>query len=314
MPATRVVSTLALLGIIGGAQLAGCREVKDNGAKPRADALGGSASGAVARVGPVSITPAEVRGVMAARGLDARTALDALVRDSALASEISPEEKSRAKTRALARAALEELRQQTQAPPSEAEVAEFTRRHWLEFDRPESSRITHAVVVCDECPDPAAARALAERIAAATAGKNNPEQFKAAAAGVPVGDQKVAIEDLDPVAADGRTVDLERRGRSDQDAGTFHLEFAQAAARLAHVGEQSPVVRSPSGFHVLLLTERLPALRVPFDERAKALTPEIQSARAKALQEETLKQARARWPVEVLRSVAQDTELVLPRP
>ena len=37
--------------------------------------------------------------------------------------------------------------------------------------------------------------------------------------------------------------------------------FAEAANALARAGDQSPVVRTPFGFHVILLIERLPAPR-----------------------------------------------------
>jgi hypothetical protein len=306
-------ATMTLLCFVASAQLGGgCGERKDEGGGSRSQL---AEPGVLARVAAAEITREEVVAVMKARGLDARGALDALVRDTALATTSAGSAQANAlPTLALSRRLLQSLSAQTQAPATEEEVMALAQRRWLEFDRPASHRITHAVVVCDPCADPVAARAVAERISTATAGSTEAAGFRAAAEAVEAAGFTVSVEDLQPVAEDGRIVDLERLGQLDQNAGTLHLEFAQAAARLPAVGSHSGVVQSPSGFHVLLLTERLPEHRVPLVERTRTLTPEIQSARAKALLEQTLTHAKEQWPVEVSRSVAQDTELILLRP
>src|SRR5690606_2217012 len=110
----------------------------------------------------------------------------------------------------LARRLVESIKAEAIArgAPTDKEVEDFTRRHWWEIDRPESVRVVHAVVQCDECADVAGAKALAEELRQALVGVTDPEEFIKRALEVPAGEHEVTAETLQPVAADGRIVGL----------------------------------------------------------------------------------------------------------
>ncbi|HEX2735735.1 MAG TPA: peptidylprolyl isomerase [Polyangiaceae bacterium] len=293
---------------------AGCSERASQRPQPVNVAL---ASDEAARVGALSITRRELEQVISVRMNAARVALDDLIRDTLLASAAPPAEAPRtdfARSAVLARQVLLGLKAQSLGPATEEEVQTFTERHWFDLDRPASSRVTHAVVICEGCPQRGEARALAERVAVATRGLSDAAGFRRAAEAVDKGQSKLElkVEDLPPVAPDGRVVDPATPPAPGAPPQRLHLPFAEAANALVNPGDQSAVVETPSGFHVLLLTERLPERRKSKQERSELLTPEIQSARAKALQDGLLAQARQRWSIDVSRSVDQDTELILP--
>jgi hypothetical protein len=294
--------------------------------QPTLPSVGTLSSQDAAAVGQQLISVQEVQGVMQAQKLTPHQALDALVKDSRLAqhwlsassgggaarSDVTDQDPTR--RRVLSRRVLEAIYAQARAtPPTDAEIATYTERHWWELDRPASVRVSHAVVVCNACPQRERAEQLAEQIHTAVQATQDLEAFKAAAGTVKAKGLEVRVEDLPLVASDGRVIELDKAPGPGLGFGELHEQFAQAANRLTRPGEISGVVESPSGFHVIRLTERLGELRPSKEERRNLLSKEIWSARAKAVEQAQLAEAAKAWPTQVSRSFAADTELLVPR-
>jgi peptidyl-prolyl cis-trans isomerase D len=178
-----------------------------------------------------------------------------------------------------------------QGPVNDSELETFTQRRWRDLDRPVSARVTHVVVTTGKTCDRAHARRSIERVAAALKPGQNVEAFRTAAKSIDVAPCERKVEDLDPVTPDGRTV-----GASE---GAYVAKFAEAANALVAVGQQSGIVETEFGFHVLLLTERLPERRVSKEERRALLLGEVRRERGKAMMHEVLQAARAEVAPEV---------------
>lgn len=211
---------------------------------------------------------------------------------------------------ALARAVLEGMKAEALArgPVTDAEVNELTAIRWLDFDRPESVRTTHAVAMVKTPADDAAARTVAEHIARAVAGVTDPARFIELAKAVPHEGIEVYAEGLPAVTLDGRVVPE----KSGQSAGEDRLDvdFAKGAFALAPQ-QQSGLVKSVFGYHVILGEARLPALRVPLEERRSALSAQILSGRAERAKQELLARLGAATPVMIARSVDDMTSRVV---
>jgi peptidyl-prolyl cis-trans isomerase C len=175
-------------------------------------------------------------------------------------------------------------------PPTDAEVRALSEERFWELDRPRMVAVVHAVVLSPE-PDPAA-RALAERIAVATAHANTDAEFQAAAGMVDAGRFTVKLETLQPVTLDGRAVNPAAPPPAGPAVQQYDREFAAAAQRLARPGEQSPVLRTSFGYHVLYALSIIPPQQPSLDERRALLHDEIMSQRATALSAELLERQR----------------------
>ncbi|MFO0755235.1 MAG: peptidyl-prolyl cis-trans isomerase [Byssovorax sp.] len=316
MIAARAVALAALVALVA------CSSGKDAPPAPATqNAQGALAPGTVAQVGRHAITVPLIARVVRMEHVTPAEARDRAVRDALLACgaeeaglDRGPE--ARLGTQGvLARRLLREIADEVEKSPiTDAELKLVTEQRWLEYDRPEGVRVVHAVVLVDAKADAAKqqqAQAVAEALRAALVavhdragslplpappdkpepGRPPPEDplsqaFLRAAGEVPHVGFELKPEELPPVAADGRMLIPK--------SGSLVPEFAQAAVQLEERGELSGIVRTPFGLHVMMLLEKLPALRVPEAERRDRLHGEIMAIRARAAVDQILTSARPR--------------------
>jgi hypothetical protein len=270
----------------------------------------------IATVGSDRVDRESVERIASAQGVGVEAARDKAVFDALLAAaareRFGPALSAQARKSAAARVLLQELsrRASDQGPPTDAEVAEATERRFWELDRPPLLRTTHAIVLTGDQVDDARSRALAERIHAAVTTTRDPASFRQAVGTVPTGGLEVRVEDLDPVARDGRALDPAKPPPPGSTVAHFAEEYVAAAFAIPELGAKSPVVKSKFGYHVILAVERIPEKRTPLEERRRLLAPEILAARAEKLRDEVLASVRKTMPIEIERAAMDLTEKV----
>jgi hypothetical protein len=264
------------------------------------------APGIAARVGTEEISVELVSSIARAQAVSPQVARDRAISD-ALFATLARERFARsgriesAERGALARALLEELRAEaaSQGPPSDGEVDELTRLRWLDLDRPPMARTRHVVIVVKSSDDKAKAKAVAERFAKQLSGIRDPAEFEKRAQSLPSDGLEAKVETLLPVADDGRVaVEGAAPGSPVQK---YDSAFSRAANALSEVGDQSPVVESAFGFHIIMLLEKIPASRPSFEERRVLLTREVNQRRASQLQSKLLERLQKTVQVSVER-------------
>jgi peptidyl-prolyl cis-trans isomerase C len=274
--------------------------------------------GVLARVGDQDIREESVQRIAAAQGVDAREARKRAIIDALFALERRSDPESAAEVTSsersvLARVLLERIRTSSRAdgPPTNAEIEIVTRERWPVLDRPPSVRTTHAVARVKEPKDRERARAVGTRLREALKGVSKPGDFFARAKELSTQEIEVRAERLPLLAPDGRTFELPKEnGRFAGDLGSLDPTFTRAAHELETPGETSPLVETPFGFHVILLEERLPELRVSIEERRQLLADEIVSRRAKRVLSELVSRLEAETPVEEARDAESLTAMV----
>lgn len=284
----------------GSALLVGCSAPPEI-SQVQTSALEG---GVVAQVGALDVRAETVAQIAADQRLSIdearkRTIRDALFGLGAENESLRGSAEVRAAIRArLARTMLADIGAQTaEAPPTDEEVAAKTADHFLDLDRPEGFRVIHAVARISATSDEAAkkrARQLADQVAKAVGGAADAKEFETRAKTVSAEGIEFRIELLDPVAADGRV--LTPKG------GELVEPFATAASRLAYVGEQSPVIETEFGFHVMQLLEKTPEKRVSLEQRRAMLKDEILAIRAREASAATVERLRKERTIEIERS------------
>lgn len=241
----------------------------------------------VARAGDQSVHQKTVARIAGAQDLSPRAALDKAIFDALVSikarSELSPWTVRVAGRAASARALLEAIQREAveRGPPTDQEVEELTRERWQEVDRPQSAQVTHAVALRPNQGSAESARQVALEIKKAVEGMTEPEAFIQKAQSVPAGEIEIRAERLPPMTADGRSWSPDGTP-NDRSSHTFDLDFAHAANQLSKAGEQSSLVETRFGFHVLLLERKLPEHRVALPERRRAFAHEIWSRRARS--------------------------------
>lgn len=305
---------LARCSVIVVSGLLGCAPSSEPQPSDQGAAL---AAGEVARIGRGTAIVAEtVRRVAVTQNVEPRRALELAVHDALMAEQAREQlsgtgRVSAAERAILARALLEHLQQQARAegPPTNDELAAMTRERWYDYDRPESARTTHAVVRVLKPEQKEAARALAERVADAVRGETDPQAFIEKASALATDGLEIRAERLPAVTADGRTVPKTLPGQNNPP-GQFDRDFARAANALTTVGQQSPIVETRFGYHVILLEERLPAQRRTVEELGSELAEDVVARRARELQRELLERARAQTGIEKNRAALELTARV----
>jgi PPIC-type PPIASE domain len=294
----RVESSLGCL-----CALLACGRVQSAGVEDTAAPLGGAELRLDRRVitqlqQSLGVTPERARELAVE---DALLALELHRRDPALA--VSLERVGLA--RALARSLLEEAGRT--GPPTDVEVEQLTRERWWELDRPRMVQVVHAVVLSES--ENLEAEALAGRIARAVADAKDSVEFERAAEAVPAQSYTIKVETLPPVTQDGRAIDPARPPPMGPSEQHLALEFAAGALALDQVGQLSPVVRSPFGYHVLQCLRIVEPQQPTLSERRKLLEPETLQRRALAAQVQLLERQRLESNPEqarsALRSMAQ---------
>jgi hypothetical protein len=275
----------------------------------------------IAQVGQQTLGAEFVAQVARAQGKPAQVLLTGLVRELLFAEHAratAPKRSEYLERTVLARRVsqlyLSEAR--AQGEPTEAEVLEFTARHWVELDRPPMARASHALVSLDERTDLAAARAIAQRLHVwllelKSEGKlPNAEQFRTRAQEFKAGDVVLKVEALQPVTSDGRVAVPGVPLKPGDRRVSYVTPFAEAVNALAQPGDLSSPVETQFGVHILYLEEKFEPERVPYERRAKVLLSEIVDHRAKALHEAALKSQRAVTSLEVARAASELMGLV----
>ena len=239
------------------------------------------------------------------RALTPERAQELATEDALLASELVRREPVLAQSlermvlaRTLARSLLEEAEQGGQ--PTDSEVQQLTQERWWELDRPRMVAVVHAVVLSET--ENLEAEALARRIAKAVANATSAEEFERSAKAIQADHLTIKVETLPPVTLDGRALDPAQPPPVGPPEQHFALEFAAAAQALDHVGQLSPVVRSPFGYHVMWALRIIEPRSLSLSERREMLRPEILQRRALAAQAQLLERQRQESRPEQARS------------
>ena len=306
-----MVARLAVhLGLASMVMLA-CREPEP----PRAAAKSGALpEGIVARVGESNVSAQIVRRIVEQRQLPVNAALDLAVSDAvfgeAAGAGLNAYAQRAIRRSAHARALLAAIAAESaEAGPANAqEVAEAVRENWAELDRPVSVRTTHAVALLPKAGNPEDARKAAETLKRAVGSARDSAAFIQAAQAVTVPGVQIRAERLPFITPEGYAISVERPR---VPLMTFDTRFAEAANAIAEPGEQSPIVETAFGFHLILLEERLPARRLTLEEARESLGEEIRTRRATRLKKDLLTKLGQSAPVEISRDVDAQTATLL---
>jgi hypothetical protein len=285
--AISVISSLACSG-----------ERKEEAPPDQQVALGGDVA---ARVGSDVIPMSLVTKVAAAQHVTPRVALRSLVDDAIAANAARARGLDRAQPTSwlltAARGRLTADRTLADAkkagPPTDDEIAQLAKRYWREVDRPPAVRVIHALAQRPKKPDPAAeerARRVAEQLRDAVVTATDTDDFQKKAKAVPHDDVDVVVEPLQAFASDGAIT---------EGGGSMDVTFAKGAWAIASIGDTSPVVETPFGWHVIRLVERIPEQRMPLEARRLAFADEAYVDRADAATQARIKARRAATPIEV---------------
>jgi hypothetical protein len=274
---------------------------------------GSSSAGQQQESKRITVAASAIDAVVRERGVSREQALELAAEDALLARQLgerAPELAHWIERVVIARQMLGALGDEARAggPPTDAEVTAVSEARFWELDRPRMVGVVHAVVLSSEA-DPAA-RELADRIAAATAHAQTDAEFQAAAGAVDSGSFTVKVEVLQPVTLDGRAVDPAAPPPAGPAVQHYDREFAAAAHQLARPGEQSPVLHTSFGYHVLFARSIIPSQQPSLDERRALLHDEIMSQRATALSAALLeRQRRELVPVQSRSALASMLQL-----
>lgn len=264
-------------------------------------------AGLCARAGAELISAATVTRIAQSQGLTPRDALGLAVSD-ALFAEGAKARLSAAATRSIERAAsarslLEQFsRDASQAgAPTSAELAEIVRERWLELERPNGARTTHALVMNDKPARDADAHALADKLAQELHGVTTSEELIRRAKAFPAAGFEILAQELPFVTPDGRVFAQTPNGLRGSSQ-TFDPEFARAASALEQPGQLSPVTKSAFGYHVIRLDERMAGVSVSEPELSQRLAPDILVRRAARARRELLEKLRQTSSVQLDRA------------
>jgi peptidyl-prolyl cis-trans isomerase C len=176
---------------------------------------------------------------------------------------------------------------------AEADARRYYDEHRDEFVKDERVRVSHIFLSAD--------RAAPDRQARAAEARKLQARFKAEATKNPLAFANAAREVSDDVATKPSGGDLGFRTK-DEIEKTWSRVVADAALALRNVGDESQVIESDRGFHLLRLTGRQPATNRSFDEVKGQLGARVGRDRRTKEFEEFVKGLRQKYKIEVVDS------------
>jgi hypothetical protein len=294
--------------------VAGCRTVASSSTGARRDVA--FDSGVVAMVGHEVVSSEVVSNVRDASSVAAARALEEVIHSRLLGrwareGGLAAGRRHQIARALLARSLLERVEGKVREPPIEdEEIERATKLRWYEFDRPEARRTVHVLVKLEKGTREDAAMDLARQVANAVKGRRQASQFLEIARSIPAGSLKIVAESLPHALADGRVLALDSNGKPAGEGGTFDADFARAAFQLKEPGDQSGIVRTAFGFHVVFFESRLEGHVVPLEERRKLLAADVLKQRAQLRIDEMLGAGRKIAAPSVERSALELTSRV----
>ena len=288
-----------------------CRERESPSAATK---LGALPEGIVARVGDSNVSAQIVSRIVEQRQLPVNAALELAVSDAvfgeAARTRLNAYAQRSLGRSAHARALLAAIAAESAdaGPANAQEVAEAVRENWAELDRPVSVRTTHAIAMLPKAGKSEEARQAAETLKQAVSQARDPAAFIQAAQSVKVPGIQIRAERLPFITPQGYGISVERPR---VPLTTFDTRFAEAANAIAEAGEQSPIVETSYGFHIILLEERLPARHLTLEEGRQSLAEELRTRRSARLKKDLLTKLTQSTPVEISRDVDAQTATLL---
>lgn len=230
-----------------------------------------------------------------------RWATDSVIAEAARGGALHASRVHQVERSVLARALMASLFEsaRSQGEPTERELETVRSEHWAEVNRPEASQTTHFVVMQRARQNTARAEALARALADAVRVARSSEQFKDIVDKYPTDGLEVIAESLPPVTADGRSLRLEADGRVIGEGPPFNAVFARAANLLQAPGQQSGLVHTEFGYHVILLERKIPPFKAGDESLKERFASEIHSRRAREAVEKSIQDSRRTNPVHV---------------
>jgi peptidyl-prolyl cis-trans isomerase C len=188
----------------------------------------------------------------------------------------------------LTRKAFEEKAAAAQVP--DAELRKYYDEHLNEFQRPERVRLSHIFVKSEKgSPD---------RAKKATEAKKLYARLKEAAAKSPLAFANLAREVSDDIATKAAGGDMGLRTREELEK-EHSKELADAAFALSDPGQETGIVESSKGFHILKLGLRQPGMNRSFDEVKPQLAARLGRERRARGFEEYVKSLREKANVKI---------------
>jgi peptidyl-prolyl cis-trans isomerase C len=176
---------------------------------------------------------------------------------------------------------------------AEADARRYYDEHLDEFVTGERVRVSHVFLRAD--------RTAPDRVGRAAEARKLQARFKAEATKNPLAFANAAREVSDDVATKPSGGDLGFRTR-DEIEKAWSRAVADAALALRNVGDESQVIESDQGFHLLRLTGRQPATNRSFDEVKGQLGARVGRDRRTKEFEEFVKGLRQKYKIEVVDS------------